>query len=257
MLSTPPLGCGQGASRRGQQGSQCAALGPCSTAPHWPPGPQFPLRPSPETLVESEPSEGPPSTPALVILLGSDWSRRNKPPSRPLPPSPHLWFKFRFPYSSKPRGAHPACAERCRRGPCLPLGIGGHGGVDGHHGVVRGQQGDGCVPGRHTASASLRPRGPQHGYRARPPQDPALHAHAHRWPCVMPRALSIFFFLLCPFLSNLKWELEEVKLRSWDGRRRADVGQRPTVSWACPGLAAHGSLGSRGRLLGSSFQQGN
>lgn len=35
---------------------------------------------------------------------------------------------------------------------CLPFRIRGHGGVDGNHGVVRGQQGDGCVPGRHARS---------------------------------------------------------------------------------------------------------
>lgn len=44
-------------------------------------------------------------------------------------------------------------------GHCLPFGIGRHGGVDGHHGVVRSQQRDGRVPGRHTVSVSLSPKG--------------------------------------------------------------------------------------------------
>lgn len=37
----------------------------------------------------------------------------------------------------------------------LPFRIGGHGGVDGDHGVVRGQQGDSRVPGRHARSVPL------------------------------------------------------------------------------------------------------
>lgn len=88
---------------------------------------------------------------------------------------------------------------------CLPFGVRGHGGVDGDHGVVRGQQGDGGVPARHAGQGRTPERASSEGgagagaNRPRPPG--ASSSHGLRPPIEWRGRVAP---------SRLKWELEKV-----------------------------------------------